>query len=102
TRVGLNGRAWAFAEEVVVLRGDVGAAGAALQAPMPGSVLAVNVAAGDAVATGDVLVVLESMKMEVQVVAPADGVAAEVAVAAGDQVKLGQVLIAVGPKEVVL
>ena len=99
TRVGLAGRAWAFREEVVALRGDAGAAGASLEAPMPGNVLAVNVEAGDAVADGDVLVVLESMKMELQVVAPADGVVGEVAVAVGDQVKLGQVLVAVGPKD---
>ncbi|HEV2819994.1 MAG TPA: biotin carboxylase N-terminal domain-containing protein [Solirubrobacteraceae bacterium] len=96
TRVGLDGRAWAFREETVVLRGDLGGTGASLQAPMPGNVLVVNVAQGDHVAGGDVLVVLESMKMELQVVAPADGVVSDVAVAEGDRVALGQVLLAVG------
>ncbi|HEV2818931.1 MAG TPA: biotin/lipoyl-containing protein, partial [Solirubrobacteraceae bacterium] len=99
TRVGLDGRAWAFREETIVLRGDLGGTGASLEAPMPGNVLAVNVARGDHVAGGDVLLVLESMKMQLQVVAPTDGVVSEVAVAEGDRVTLGQVLVAVGSQE---
>ena len=45
------------------------------------------------------LVVLESMKMELAVAAPSDGVVGEVAVRAGDRVALGQVLVAVEPRE---
>src|SRR6185312_7256766 len=45
-----------------------------LEAPMPGTVWAVNVANGDAVSEGDVLIVLESMKMELSITAPRDGV----------------------------
>ena len=64
---------------------------------MPGNVLAVKVGEGDSVSEGDVLVVLESMKMELQVVAPADGVVGELSVSEGDQVSRGEALVAVGP-----
>jgi acetyl-CoA/propionyl-CoA carboxylase biotin carboxyl carrier protein len=66
-----------------------------LRAPMPGSVLVVNVAAGDAVKEGDTLVVLESMKMELSITAPADGTVAELSVAEGDRVKQDQPLVRV-------
>ncbi len=95
TRVGLGGRAWAFREERIELRGGAGSGAASLEAPMPGNVLAVKVGEGDAVSEGDVLVVLESMKMELQVVAPADGVVGELTVGEGDQVERGQVLVEV-------
>ena len=93
TRIGLDGRAWGFAEEAALLRaGDRDEAGS-LSAPMPGSVLLVHARDGDRVAVGDVLVVLESMKMELQVVAPASGTVAHVAVAPGDRVAGGQLLV---------
>ncbi|MGH2840794.1 MAG: biotin/lipoyl-containing protein, partial [Solirubrobacteraceae bacterium] len=57
-------------------------------------VLHVGVAAGDDVSQGDVLVVLESMKMELQVVAPEGGTVERIAVAAGDRVARGQLLVA--------
>jgi biotin carboxyl carrier protein len=62
---------------------------------MPGKVIAVDVAQGDAVAEGQRLVVLEAMKMEHTIVAPVDGVLAELNVEAGDQVDTGQVLAVV-------
>jgi acetyl-CoA/propionyl-CoA carboxylase biotin carboxyl carrier protein len=94
-RVGVGGRAWGFREEVVQLGRELDAAGAALEAPMPGSVLAVRVRDGDSVRAGDVLVVLESMKMELEVVAPAAGTVHGLAVAPGDRVSGGQVLVGV-------
>jgi biotin carboxyl carrier protein len=64
-------------------------------APMPGTVLAVRAEKGQAVAAGQVLGVLEAMKMELPLVAPFDGVVGEVAVAAGDKVALGQRMFAI-------
>jgi acetyl-CoA/propionyl-CoA carboxylase biotin carboxyl carrier protein len=63
-----------------------------LVAPMPGAVIEVHVAAGDAVAAGDPVVTLEAMKMEHVVAAPSPGRVLGVDVAAGDQVTRGQVL----------
>jgi acetyl/propionyl-CoA carboxylase alpha subunit len=68
-----------------------------LLAPMPGTVVRVLAGAGDAVAGGQALVVLEAMKMEHTVTAPVDGVVAEVRVASGDQVETGQVLAGIEP-----
>ena len=68
-------------------------------APMPGSVLDVRVAPGQAVAAGQTLVVLEAMKMEHHMAAPADGVVAEVRVAAGDQVANGALLLVFEPTD---
>jgi acetyl-CoA/propionyl-CoA carboxylase biotin carboxyl carrier protein len=66
-----------------------------LEAPMPGTVLLVHVADGDAVRAGDVLVVLESMKMELSIAAPHDGVVDGLAVSPGDRVALKQPLLIV-------
>ena len=68
-------------------------AAGSLTAPMPGTVLRVAVAVGDEVKTGDVLVVLEAMKMEHAVRAVSDGVVSEVPADAGTQVDAGAVLV---------
>ena len=70
--------------------------GGGLAAPMPGRVLAVHCQVGDPVAAGDVLIVLEAMKMEHEVGAPMAGVVGEVHVAPGAQVAAGQLLAVVG------
>ena len=71
-----------------------GAQGAVkVNAPMPGKILKVNVNAGTAVKKGDVLLVLEAMKMENGICAPQDGTVATVECAAGDSVESGKVLV---------
>jgi len=70
------------------------AAGGSLDAPMPGTVIDVRTKPGAAVAEGDTLVILESMKMELAIQAPADGVVADVFVATGDRVTQAQPLVA--------
>ena len=69
------------------------AADGAILSPMPGRVIAVEVAAGDAVTKGQKLVTLEAMKMEHSLIAPFDGTVAELNVAAGGQVSEGAVLV---------
>ena len=71
-----------------------GAQGAvAVKAPMPGNIMKVNVKPGAAVKKGDVLIVLEAMKMENDVCAPADGTVASVEVAQGATVETDAVLV---------
>ena len=64
-----------------------------VKAPMPGNILKVNFKAGDSVKKGDVLVVLEAMKMENDVCAPQDGVVASVEVAQGTTVATDALLV---------
>ena len=64
---------------------------------MPGTVLEVLVSPGDVVSAGQVLVLLEAMKMELAVPAPAAGTVTAVLVAAGDLVARGQALVELDP-----
>ena len=79
--------------------GEVELAPGSLVAPMPGIVLRVNVAVGDAVAAKDELLVLEAMKMEHRITAPVAGTVAAVHVAAGDNVAAGTPLIVLAAEE---
>ncbi|SPF80562.1 ATP-binding protein [Pseudoprimorskyibacter insulae] len=72
---------------------DAGISASVIEAPMPGLVRAVDVVAGQTVAKGDRLAILEAMKMEHSLTAGRDAVVAEVLVAAGDQVTAGAPLI---------
>jgi acetyl-CoA/propionyl-CoA carboxylase, biotin carboxylase, biotin carboxyl carrier protein len=70
-----------------------------LEAPMPGTVLQVRFQNGELVSAGDVLVILESMKMELAITAPISGVVSGVTLVPGDRVELGQPLVAITPPE---
>ena len=74
----------ASAPQVAAKEGNV-----AVSAPMPGKILAVKAKEGDSVKAGDVLLVLEAMKMENDIVAPQDGVVASINVKVGDSVESG-------------
>ena len=71
----------------------VAAGAVTVKAPMPGNILDVKVAAGASVKAGDVLVILEAMKMENEIVAPQDGTVASINVNKGDTVNSGDVLV---------
>ena len=70
--------------------------GEAVAAPMPGTILKVNVQSGQAVKAGQVLVVLEAMKMENEIMAPKDGTITAVAVQKGATVDTGAPLVFIG------
>ena len=69
------------------------ASGTQVKAPMPGSILAVKASVGQAVKAGDVLVILEAMKMENDITAPCDGTVKEIVVAKGTTVNTDDVLV---------
>ncbi len=68
------------------------AGGSAISAPMPGTILKVNVSNGQAVKKGDTLFILEAMKMENEIPAPCDGVVSGISVAQGASVEAGTAL----------
>lgn len=70
-----------------------GAGAVKINSPMPGNILSVKASAGQAVKKGDVLMILEAMKMENEICAPQDGTIASVQAAAGDSVESGDVLV---------
>ena len=72
------------------------AGGERICAPMPGNILSVNVAAGDAVKKGQVLMILEAMKMENEIMAPCDGTVTSVSVTKGAAVESGTLLCTIG------
>ena len=63
-----------------------------VESPMPGKILAVKKSVGDAVKSGDVILILEAMKMENEIVAPQDGTVASINVSVGDSVESGATL----------
>lgn len=71
------------------------ASGTVVSAPLPGNILAIQVKEGDAVKEGQVLVLIEAMKMENEVMAPADGVVKQIAVTKGAVVATGDTLLVI-------
>ena len=95
----LDGMAWTFGPartDHIASESSIG--GGALLAPMPGQVIAVNVAVGDKVSKGQRLAVLEAMKMEMAVQAPFDGIVKTLDVAVGQQVPEGTLLVHIEPE----
>jgi len=90
------GESWRFLARPPAWDGIVaGPADGSIVSPMPGKVIALNVANGDVVKAGDRLLVLEAMKMEHRLVAPFDGRVEGVAVETGAQVSEGMLLLAI-------
>lgn len=73
--------------------GTSGGGANSIKAPLSGTVARILVEAGQEISAGDVLVVLEAMKMETEITAPSDGKVAAIVVSPGDQVPGGAVLI---------
>jgi 3-methylcrotonyl-CoA carboxylase alpha subunit len=88
-----GGSAVAREFDAIAHAGDSGEEGGRLTAPMPGKVIAFLTKAGDSVAKGQALAVMEAMKMEHTLTAPRDGVVAELLYAVGDQVAEGGELL---------
>jgi 3-methylcrotonyl-CoA carboxylase alpha subunit len=95
-------RAWVHVDGHVIVveptreegrRGSGAADVDALSAPMPATVARINVKAGDSVAAGDVIVLLEAMKMELPIRAPRDGVIGRINCRAGELVQPGEPLV---------
>jgi acetyl-CoA/propionyl-CoA carboxylase biotin carboxyl carrier protein len=95
--LGSGGDTWALTRlrETIGRSGPAGSGAGPVTSPMPGTVLAVYVEAGQTVHAGQALVAVEAMKMEHVVVAPVDGVVGEVSVEAGDAVRIDQPLATV-------
>ena len=99
--LGRDGHAWALTEEAAALPrgGRAGDVDAAVRSPMPGTVIAVHVTAGQPVRAGAPLIVVEAMKMEHTVTAPLDGVVSELTAKAGQQVGMDEILAHIQTEE---
>ncbi|QYK02383.1 sodium-extruding oxaloacetate decarboxylase subunit alpha [Shewanella psychrotolerans] len=84
-----------FAAPEPVVSASTGTIKAQMNAPLSGNIFKVNVAAGDAVKAGDVVIILEAMKMETEIRAESDGVISQVWVKEGDSVAVGNQLLAI-------
>jgi biotin carboxyl carrier protein len=101
TQITLNGRDYFMdpAAEEETASGVHHHGDGSVDAPMPGTVAAVNVRPGDTVRPGDSLIVLESMKMENDITATLGGVVRHVGFSVGDQVAFGDLLVEITPSE---
>ena len=70
--------------------------GTQVTSELPGKILRVQVSSGDSVTEGQTLLLMEALKMEIEVAAPCAGVVSEVAISDGQQVAAGDLLLAIG------
>ncbi len=70
-----------------------------VESPMPGNIIAINVKEGDTVVADQAVVVIESMKMQNEIVAPVAGQVGKINCSVGDQVNFGDLLVEITPKE---
>jgi acetyl-CoA/propionyl-CoA carboxylase biotin carboxyl carrier protein len=98
--LGRGGRAWALTEEEAAPArgGRAGGADGMVRAPMPGTVLAVHVVAGQQVSAGQAVAVVEAMKMEHTVTAPLAGTVTELTAKPGRQVRMDEPLAVIDPE----
>ncbi|MGO4815986.1 acetyl-CoA carboxylase biotin carboxyl carrier protein subunit, partial [Cupriavidus sp. 2MCAB6] len=88
----------AFAIEAAAARRDAGGdSGSTVRAPMPGTLAALHVAAGDTVEAGQIVAVLESMKLFMELKSPAGGTVQRIGPRAGSTVAAGDILVAIEP-----
>jgi acetyl-CoA/propionyl-CoA carboxylase biotin carboxyl carrier protein len=100
TWIGSEGDSWSFTERELTAAGSTRAHhGAAIESPMPGTVIAVLVSTGDTVAVGQPVVVVEAMKMEHTLRASTDGIVTELLAHVGDRVALNQLLAVIEPTQ---
>jgi acetyl-CoA/propionyl-CoA carboxylase biotin carboxyl carrier protein len=101
TWLGRDGQSWALTEDraAPVRGGGAASADGTVRSPMPGTVLAVRVNAGDQVTSGQPLLIVEAMKMEHAVSSPVSGVVSAVNVKAGQQVQIDETLAVIEGQE---
>ncbi len=100
TWIGAEGDSWSFVEHEPTAPGRTQLhKGAAIESPMPGTVISVLVSAGDAVSAGQPVVVVEAMKMEHTLRAGVDGFVTDLRASVGDRVALNQLLAVIEPAQ---
>ena len=94
----VNGKTYDISvkEGVEAKQGATPGEGTPIKAALPGAVLKINVSEGDSIQEGDVILVLEAMKMETEIKSPVSGVVKSIEVAVGDQVKNSQTMVVIG------
>ena len=93
----VNGKLYDFSvKEGIEAKANVGGEGTPVKAALPGNVLKVLVSEGDSISEGDVIAVVEAMKMETEIKSPVSGTVKSVEIEAGTKVQNGQVLVTIG------
>ena len=93
----INGKLYDFdVKEGIEAKANVGGEGTPVKAALPGNVLKVLVSEGDNISEGDVIAVVEAMKMETEIKSPVSGTVKSVEIEVGNKVQNGQVLVTIG------